>query len=25
VDLAGTLPGVVWIVAFSVLLVRREW
>jgi hypothetical protein len=25
VDLAGALPGVVWIVAFSVLLVRREW
>jgi hypothetical protein len=25
VDLAGTLPGVVWIVAFSVLLVRCDW
>lgn len=25
VDLAGALPGVVWIVAFSLLLVRREW
>ena len=25
VDLAGALPSVVWIVAFSVLLVRREW
>jgi hypothetical protein len=25
VDLAGALPGFVWIVAFSVVLVRREW
>ncbi len=25
VDLAGALPGFIWILAFSVVLVRREW